>query len=282
LPDHSRGAQRASVRKIRSLLISIFAALVVVTGATASAPEAHAATRKVVIVVGPVGSATASYKDSARKLADQARSYGASVREIYSPYATWTRVRDAAVGANVLIYLGHGNGWPSPHYPYSTSSKNGMGLNSSYGNGNSNTKYYGQDYMLKLDLASHSVVMLNRLCYASGNNEWGAGNPTRSTAIKRVDNYGYPFIRAGAQAVFASGITNIGYVLKGLFHATGSMTMSSLFWSDPNETMSYRFSFTSSKISGVTARMDPYAPSRYYRSVIGRMKNTVADWRAGG
>ena len=282
MPDHSRGAQRASVRKIRSLLISIFAALVVVTGATASAPEAHAATRKVVIVVGPVGSATASYKDSARKLADQARSYGASVREIYSPYATWTRVRDAAVGANVLIYLGHGNGWPSPHYPYSTSSKNGMGLNSSYGNGNSNTKYYGQDYMLRLDLASHSVVMLNRLCYASGNNEWGAGNPTRSTAIKRVDNYGYPFIRAGAQAVFASGITNIGYVLKGLFRATGSMTMSSLFWSDPNETMSYRFSFTSSKIAGVTARMDPYAPSRYYRSVIGRMKNTVADWRAGG
>ena len=282
MPDHSRGAQRASVRKIRSLLISIFAALIVLTGATASAPEAHAATRKVVIVVGPVGSATASYKDSARKLADQARSYGASVREIYSPYATWTRVRDAAVGANVLIYLGHGNGWPSPHYPYSTSSKNGMGLNSSYGNGNSNTKYYGQDYMLRLDLASHSVVMLNRLCYASGNNEWGAGNPTRSTAIKRVDNYGYPFIRAGAQAVFASGITNIGYVLKGLFRATGSMTMSSLFWSDPNETMSYRFSFTSSKIAGVTARMDPYAPSRYYRSVIGRMKNTVADWRAGG
>jgi hypothetical protein len=281
LPDHSRGAQRASSRKIRSLLISIFAALVVVTGATASAPEAHAATRKVVIVVGPVGSATASYKDSARKLADLARSYGASVREIYSPYATWTRVRDAAVGANVLIYLGHGNGWPSPHYPYSTTTKNGMGLNSSYGNGNSNTKYYGQDYMLKLDLASHSVVMLNRLCYASGNNEWGAGNPTRSTAIRRVDNYGYPFIRAGAQAVFASGITSMSYVIRGLFRAGGSMTMSSLFWSDPNETMSYRFSFTSTKITGVTARMDPYAPSRYYRSVIGRMKNTVADWRAG-
>ena len=282
MPDHSRGAQRASARKIRSLLISIFAALIVLTGATASAPEAHAATRKVVIVVGPVGSATANYKDNARQLASLARSYGASVREIYSPYATWARVRDAAVGANVLIYLGHGNGWPSPHYPYSTATKDGMGLNSSYGNGNSNTKYYGQDYMLKLDLASHSVVMLNRLCYASGNNEWGAGNPTRSTAIKRVDNYGYPFIRAGAQAVFASGITNIGYVLKGLFRATGSMTMSSLFWSDPNETMSYRFSFTSSKIAGVTARMDPYAPSRYYRSVIGRMKNTVADWRAGG
>jgi len=31
----------------------------------------------------------------------------------------------------------------------------------------------------------------------------------------------------------------------------------------------------------VTARMDPYAPGRYYRSVIGRMKTTVGDWRAG-
>jgi len=282
LPDHSRGAQRASARKIRSLLISIFAALVVLTGATASAPEAHAATRKVVIVVGPVGSATANYKDNARQLASLARSYGASVREIYSPYATWARVRDAAVGANVLIYLGHGNGWPSPHYPYSTATKDGMGLNSSYGNGNSNTKYYGQDYMLKLDLASHSVVMLNRLCYASGNNEWGAGNPSKATAMKRVDNYGYPFLKAGAQAVFASGITSMTYVLKRLFTASSSMTMSSVFWSDPNRTGSYRVNFASSKITGVTARLDPYAPSRYYRSVIGRLLQTVGSWRAGG
>jgi len=282
LPDHSRGAQRASARKIRSLLISIFAALIVLTGATASAPEAHAATRKVVIVVGPVGSATANYKDNARQLASLARSYGASVREIYSPYATWARVRDAAVGANVLIYLGHGNGWPSPHYPYSTSSKNGMGLNSSYGNGNSNTKYYGQDYMLKLDLASHSVVMLNRLCYASGNNEWGAGNPTRSTAMKRVDNYGYPFLKAGAQAVFASGITSMTYVLKRLFTSSAAMSMSSVFWSDPNKTVTYHFSFPSSKLSGVSARMDPYAPSRYYRSVIGFLGATVGAWRSAG
>jgi hypothetical protein len=281
LPDHSRGAQRASVRKIRSLLISIFAALVVITGATASAPEAHAATRKVVIVVGPVGSATTSYRDSARQLASQARSYGASVKEIYSPYATWSRVHTAAVGANLLIYLGHGNGWPSTHYPYSTATKNGMGLNASYGNGNSNTKYYGQDYMRGLDLASHSVVMLNRLCYASGNNEWGAGNPTKSTAIKRVDNYGYPFIKAGAQAVFASGITSMGYVIKRLFTSSSSMTMSSLFWTDPNETRSYRFSFLSTKITGVSARMDPYAPGRYYRSVIGRLSQTVGNWRAG-
>ena len=80
-------------------------------------------------------------------------------------------------------------------------------------------KYYGEYYMKQLDLARNAVVALNRLCYASGNNEWGAGNPTKSTAIKRVDNYGYGFLKAGAKAVFASGITSIGYVVRGLFRA---------------------------------------------------------------
>jgi hypothetical protein len=281
LPDHRPGARRASLRKSRSLVVAVFAALVMVAGTTATAPDAAAATRKVVIVVGPVGSQTSSYRDSARRLADLARSYGATVREIYSPYATWSRVRDAVVGANLLIYLGHGNGWPSPYYPYSTTTKNGFGLNSSYGNGNSNVKYYGEYYMRQLDLASNAVVAFNRLCYASGNSEWGAANPTKSTAIKRVDNYGYGFLKAGAKAVFASGITSIGYVVRGLFRASSSMSMSSLFWTDPNKTFTYRFSFYSSKIDGVTARMDPYAPSRYYRSVIGRLSTTIGDWRAG-
>ncbi len=190
-------------------MTGVFAALIVVTAMSALAPEARAASHKVVIVVGPVGSATSNYKDSARRLASQARSYGASVVEIYSPNATWSRVSSAAKGANVLIYLGHGNGWPSPYAPFSTTSKDGLGLNASAGNGNSNTKYFGEYYMARLGLAAHAVVVLNRLCYASGNNEWGAGNPTKDTAKKRVDNYGYGFLRGGAQAVFASGITGV-------------------------------------------------------------------------
>jgi hypothetical protein len=59
------------------------------------------------------------------------------------------------------------------------------------------------------------------------------------------------------------------------------MNMSDLFWTDPNRTRSYRFNFLSSRISGVSARMDPYKPSRYYRSVIGKLYTTVGDWRAG-
>ncbi len=281
MPDSERGAQRASTRKLRSALTVVFAALVIVTAMSATAPQAQAASQKVVIVVGPVGSATDSYKHGARKLADKARSYGAHVVEIYSPYATWSRVHDAAQGANLLIYLGHGNGWPSPYHPFMDTSKDGMGLNASSGHGNSNTKYYGEYYMERLGLASHAVVVLNRLCYASGNNEWGAGNPSLKTAKKRVDNYGFGFIKGGAQAVFASGITDVGYVLKGLFAGSRTTSMSDLFWSDPTRTVRYKVSFDSKRINGVSARMDPYRAHRYYRSVVGRLNTTVGDWRSG-
>lgn len=281
MPADHRGAQRASVRRSRPLLTGIVAALLLVTAMSAGAPEARAATVKVVIVVGPVGSSTASYKSGAHSLATLARGYGASVTEIYSPNATWSRVSSAAKGAKLLIYLGHGNGWPSPYAPFATTSKDGMGLNATAGNGNSNTRYYGEYYMARLALAPNAVVVLNRLCYASGNSEWGAANPTRATAIKRADNYGAGFLRGGAKAVFASGITNPAYVLRGLFRGSATMTMAQLFWTDSNRTGTYKFSFTSVRTPGATARMDPYAPSRYYRSVIGRLSMTVGTWRSG-
>ena len=173
--------------------------------------------------------------------------------------------------------LGHGNGWPSTHAPFDVKSKDGMGLNRTAGSGNSNTKYFGEYYMAK-----NAVVVLNRLCYASGNNEWGAANPTKSTAIKRVDNYGYGFMRAGAKAVFASGITGVGYVVRGLFRASSGTTLGKLFWADPARTGTYRFSFTASRTAGAKAIMDPYARGRYYRSVIGFLGTTVGNWRAGG
>ena len=281
MQDDRPGAQRASLRRVRSLLTGILAALIALGALGATAPDTQAAGYKVVIVVGPVGSSTSEYRDGARKLAAQARSYGASVYEVYSPYATWSKVASVARGANVLVYLGHGNGWPSPYAPFSRTSKDGMGLNATSGNGNSNTKYFGEYYMTKLALAKNAVVMLNRLCYASGNSEWGSSNPTRSTAIKRVDNYGAGFLRSGARAVFASGITGMGYVLKGLFTGSKAMTMKQLFWTDPSRTLSYRFAFTSVRTPGASAQMDPYKPSRYYRSVIGWLGITIGDWRAG-
>ena len=239
---------------------------------------ATAAGMKVVVIVGPAGSNTANYIYNAKKYASQARSYGATVVEIYSPNATWSRVKAAAQGAKVLIYLGHGNGYPSPYGPFSKYSKDGFGLNATAGNGNSNTKYYGEYYIdTQINLAPNAVVILNRLCYASGNSEWGRPNPTKATAVQRVDNYGVGFLRANARAVFAEGITNAAYVLYGLFKT--SRTIGTIFQSSSNWSGAYDFQFQSRRNAQYRAWMDPKAPGRYYRSVIGNLGLSATTFR---
>jgi hypothetical protein len=275
------GAQRASAgprRFLAAIALAAFALSVTALPALGASPLAATASRpRVLVVVGPVGSQTGDYISDAKRLAAKARAYGAAVTELYSPNATWSRVRAAATGANVLIYLGHGNGSPSP-YAGGQDSHNGLGLNASASGSNSNVRYYGETYVARyIRLAPDAVVILNHLCYASGNNEWGKGNPTRSVAIQRVDNYGEGFLKAGAAAVFAEGITDPGYILANLFNT--SRSMADIFWASPAATHSYAISFSSRNVSGAAALMDPYAASRYYRSVIGDLSVTAADWR---
>lgn len=277
-PPHTSGAQGASRHACtRIALLGALAAVLAIGGLAAAPARADAAGTKVVIVVGPAHSSTAKYLDAARRLASQARSYGASVYEVYTPNATWAKVRSVAQGANVLIYLGHGNGHPSPYGAFSKYTKDGMGLNRTAGNGHANLRYYGEYYMANyIDLAPNAVVILNRLCYASGNSEPGYANPTKSTAIRRVDNYGAGFLRTGARAVFAEGIGSASFVLSGLYRT--NRTMKEIFWSDPTATRSYAFSFSSTRTPGKRAIMDPYRPGKYYRSVIGDLAMTAGEW----
>jgi hypothetical protein len=280
LPLPTRGAQRASFRPFRLTVLSLALALVAFGGIATNPTPAAAAGMKVVVIVGPAGSSTSKYIPSARRYASQARSYGAAVTEIYSPNATWSKVKSATRGANVLIYLGHGNGYPSPYGPFSALTKDGLGLNSSAGHGHNNVKYYGEYYVKTyINLAANAVVILNRLCYASGNNEWGAGNPTKAVAMKRVDNFAAGFLRANARAVFAEGIDSASYVLRGIFKT--ERTIGEIFRSAPSWTGSRDFKFKSVRTPGYTAWMDPYAPSRYYRSVVGKLSLTAASVRGG-
>jgi hypothetical protein len=269
LLDAKNGAQRVSTKSLRLTVIALATALVALTGAANPTPAA-AAGMKVVVIVGPVGSSTANYKDNARRYANQARSYGASVTEIYSPNATWSRVKAAAQGANVLIYLGHGNGSPSPYGAFSKYTKDGFGLNKTAWAGNYNTKYWGEYYVYsQIHLAPNAVVILNRLCYASGNSEWGMANPTKTTAKTRVQNYASGFLRAGARAIFAEGITSASYILYGLFRT--NRTIGAIFKSSPNWSGSYDFQFQSTRNPLYRAWMDPKSPGRYYRSVVGNL-----------
>jgi hypothetical protein len=265
---------------VRAALVLLFAALFAVGGLAATPASADAAGKKVVIVVGPTHSQTASYIDRAKRLASQARSYGATVYEVYSPYATWAKVKQVAQGANILIYLGHGNGHPSPYGAFNAYTKDGMGLNATSGNGHNNTKYYGEYYMRNyIRLATHAVVILNHLCYASGNSEPGYANPTKSVAIQRADNFAAGFLRTRARAVFAEGLSSTSYVLYSLFKTDRTMTQ--IFWSASSATKTYSFGFTSRRTPWYTALMDPYQPGRYYRSVIGALGFTAKTWRSG-
>lgn len=281
MPVTPSGAQRASIRRsIRLTVFALVATLVVSLGAMANPPQTSAASIKVVIVVGPVGSKTEEYRTSARYYASVARGYGASVTEIYSPNATWTKVKSALQGANMLIYLGHGNGYPSPYGSFQRYTKDGMGLNATAGNGNSNTKYWGEYYIDRdIQMAPNAVVLLNRLCYASGNSEWGAADPTKATAIKRVDNYGAGFLRAGAKVVFAEAIQSISYTIRSLLG--GARTMDSIFMSHPDASSARDFYVTSTRTTWAKIHMDPPRAGKYWRSVIGDLKLTATAFRGG-
>ena len=66
------------------------------------------------------------------------------------------------------------------------------------GNGNSNTKYCGEYYIrTSIKLAPNAVVILNRLCYASGNSEWGSRQPDQDDgqAARRQLRRGLPACR---------------------------------------------------------------------------------------
>jgi hypothetical protein len=91
---------------------------------------------KVAIIVGPTGSLTDRYRSMANEVARAARNAGATVAKAYSPRATWPRVVDAVRGANIVVYFGHGNGYPNPYGSTEWRDRtNGWGLNRSTRNG---------------------------------------------------------------------------------------------------------------------------------------------------
>jgi hypothetical protein len=263
------------VRRVAPLIVAIAIATggsVALEPQTTTAKSPAPGAPKVVIVVGPVGPSTTRYLRRARSYAAQARRYGARVIEVYTPRATWPRVVAAARGANVFIYLGHGNGWPSPYAPFQGRTKNGLGLNPTPHSGNTKPTYYGEDRLAtSLRLAPGAIVLLGHLCYASGNGEPGSPQPTWSTARKRVDNYAAGFLRAGAAAVIADGHGSLREELAYLFGPTRSLLAA---WrTDPGGNDNVR-RFASRRTHGATAYLDPNsAKSGFYRSLVTRTQS---------
>ncbi len=115
--------------------ITLSAAFMVAAPAPASA-----AGGKVAIIVGPVGSLTNMYRSMAEETATAAAAAGATVVKAYSPSATWDNVKAAVNGANVIVYFGHGSGYPNPYGSNElTDRSNGWGLNTATTNGDADS-----------------------------------------------------------------------------------------------------------------------------------------------
>ena len=262
---------------LRRALTAALTALLVVL-AVPVAPVAAASSVKVVIVVGPVGSSTAHYKEDAAAVAAEARRHTPNVVTLSTPNATWTKVKAAAQGASVLVYLGHGNGWPSAYPPFQTLTKDGLGLDPATGANGTKTVYYGEGYIAdNIRLAPNAVVILYHLCYASGNTEPGLATGTFADARQRVDNYGAGFIGAGARAVFAEGHPRhpaTDYIRQ-LF--TTSRTMDQIFRAAPSRHGHVRGPYASQRTPGLRFEMDPdtTTPSGFYRSLVGDLDLTA-------
>ena len=130
------------------------------------------------------------------------------VHRVFFPHATWDNVLANIQNANLVVYMGHGYGWPSPYTRTSDREPPGR-----HGPQLVRRQRPESVHVLRRDalrecihLAPNAIVYLNHLCYASGNGEPGMAIPGRWTSrSERVDNMASGWLAIGARAVFAYG-----------------------------------------------------------------------------
>ena len=210
--------------------IALIASLTAISLLMAAAPVGAVVTpQKVVIIVGPTGALTDNYRTRGDSIAVAASAAGASVVKVYSPNATWANVKAAVNGANIVIYLGHGNGFPNPYGTTElTDRHNGWGLNRTTTNGDgdnwgSTMAYCGEKVLRGLLTSSDDsarllycggtandgitpapnwVMIYSNACYAPGASEGSDTPATESKAFQRVRNYSFPSLSVGGGAYF--------------------------------------------------------------------------------
>lgn len=293
-------ARRVAGRTI-VLIVALVAALLFSTLAnltpTARAGQVSSEPLKAVVVVGPFSELTSDALADAEAIADAAEAQGMEVTRIFHPEATWSRVVDAANGANLFVYLGHGNGWPSPYPPFQEDTKDGLGLNYPDPDmrGAYQTKYYGANKIREqIRFAPNAVVILNMSCYTAGHGEQYMPMPSRSLALERVDNFASGFLASGAGVVAALEYQWIPDVVNAL--ADEHVTMDGLFrmnfepsfrkdgWPHPyGGWVGWDPTYSDSvRTPGARILMDPHPTESYRRAITGNLGMTTDEWAGTG
>ena len=266
---------------MRRVLIAALASLVIaglVAPAVAAAPATdseRAAVPKVVVIVGPAGAATNRYRAQAKSAAALARKYTPDVTEIYSPNATWPAVREALQGASLVIYMGHGNGWPSKYrdslYP-AVAERVRAEPDCARQRLQPPVLRRGADrattFAWPRMRSSCSITCATRR--ATRNPASAEGTPAQ--ARQRVDNYAAGFIRAGAAAVIAEAYDSPNNMVKVVLGGKRSIEAA---WRGAPSANGNRFAFESARSPGYVVQMDPERTnSGFSRSIV--LKNGLA------
>ena len=216
----------------------------------AAPAPASAAGEKVVIIVGPVGSMTNSYRSLADAVAEAATAAGATAVKVYSPNATWANVRAAAHGANVIVYFGHGNGYPNPYSADENPDRvNGWGLNRTTTGGDSDALmvYCGEKALLGTLTASDGAnqrtwcggstntdgispapgftMVYSQAHYTGGWGERYASTDPLTTpdqAQQRVRHYSTPIFALGGAAYIATAFADADRIVTRVLTQPGT------------------------------------------------------------
>lgn len=289
-PARARGpARRGDLVRGLAIVLSVIA-LILTSSALNWVTDVSAADapKKAVVVSGPVHSLTSRYKGYAKAIADAAEAQGMNVKRVFHPNAPKSRVKRMANGADLFVYVGHGNGWPSPFGPFQENTKNGLGLDpEDPDKRDPNTVVYkGADWLREnITFAPGAVVILSHLSYASGNASSGMPIPTRSVAVERVDNFANGFLASGAQVVWALGWQPGADVVDALHREDATMdeVFRSRYRSGINPLNGWIGQdpgyYPSERTPGAIVHIDPHSDYGYLRGITGNLDFTTTQWR---
>jgi hypothetical protein len=223
--------------------------------AAADAPQA-----KVAIIVGPVGpKLTPSFLRFAEAAAAAAVRAGAKVERAYSPNATPERVEEITKGANIVIYFGHGTGYPNPYSKTKHPALvDGWGLQgpNAHGThaaevGDGTLKYYGEDWLkAHIHPAPGFVMIYSNTCYAAGSSEARLPKATEAEALAHVSNYSAPVFAMGGSAYFATDFdAGAARLVAGLLTKPAS-PFGKIFKTDPRYQATGLETFKHSEVKG--------------------------------